>query len=102
MTEGEEFEGLGFDPKAFFEQIRKSASVKAGAIIFGQAQVAYYETLKQSSLSEEQAFNLLAHTTETIIKSIAAAAGPVCEALLAAAAMYRDIVAAEEDKKEMP
>jgi hypothetical protein len=66
--------------------LRKSASVKAGAIMFGQAQVAYYDTLKQS-MSEEEAFNLLAHTTEQVVRGVFSAVGPVCEVLLKAAAM---------------
>ena len=84
--EGDEFEGLGFNPADFFKQIRRSASVKAGAIVFGQAQVAYYDTLKQS-MTDEEAFNMLAHTTECVIKGIAASLGPLAEALTKAMAM---------------
>src|SRR3954451_13582846 len=51
----------------FFEDLRKSASVKAGAIMFGEAQSAFFDVLKQH-MSEEEAFNMLAHTTECIIK----------------------------------
>ena len=66
--------------------LRKSASVKAGAIMFGQVQVAYYDTLKES-MPEEQAYNLLAHTTTQIIRGGFSAVGPVAEVLLKAAAM---------------
>jgi hypothetical protein len=84
--EGDEFEDLGFNPREFFEAIRKSASVKTGAIMFGQAQVAYYDTLKQS-MTDEEAYNLLAHTTSAIIHGIFSAVGPVSDVLLKAAAM---------------
>lgn len=101
--EGDEFEGLGFNPSEFFKMIRQSASVKAGAIMFGQAQVAYYETLKES-MSEEEAFNMLAHTTEALLKSIAAMVGPVSEVLLKAAAMseYFDMLKPKDSGKEVP
>lgn len=86
-----------FDPGKFFDQLRKSASVKAGAIMFGQAQVAYYDTLKESDLSEDQAFSLLAHTTEQVIRGVFAAVGPVSEVLLKAAAMA-EMIGKYEDK----
>ena len=57
-------------------EFRKSASFKAGAVMFGEAQAAYFETLKQH-MSEEDAFNMVAHTTECIFKAMASAAGPV-------------------------
>jgi hypothetical protein len=76
-----------FDPRSFFEAVRKSASVKAGAIILGESQSAYFDTLKEH-MSEEEAFNMLAHTTECIIKGIATAAGPVAEALLQASYVW--------------
>jgi hypothetical protein len=75
-----------FNPSDFFKMIRQSASVKAGAIMFGQAQVAYYDTLKQS-MSEEEAFNLLAHTTEQVVRGVFSAVGPLAEVLLKMAAM---------------
>jgi hypothetical protein len=72
-----------FDWGQFLGNLRKSASVKAGATIFGEAQLVYYNTLKQG-MSEEMAYNLLAHTTEVMLRSIAVASGPVTEALLRA------------------
>jgi hypothetical protein len=84
--EGDEFGDLGFSPKEFFEAIRKSASVKTGAIMFGQAQIAYYDTLKQS-MSDEEAYNLLAHTTSCLIRGVFSAVGPVSEVLLKAATL---------------
>jgi hypothetical protein len=61
------------------EELRKSASIKAGAVLFGQAQIAYYDTLKES-MGEELAYNMLAHTTEKLLLGIATAAGPLAEA----------------------
>jgi hypothetical protein len=92
-----------FNPSEFFKQIRRSASVKAGAVIFGQAQVAYYETLKES-MSDEEAFNLLAHTTEQVVRGVFSAIGPVSEVLLKAAAMseYFDMLKPKDSGKEVP
>lgn len=83
----DEFEGLGFNPSELLAQLRKSASVKAGAVMFGQAQIAYYDTLKESSMSDEEAYNMLAHTTAAVVRGVFSAVGPVCEVLLKAAAM---------------
>jgi hypothetical protein len=95
-------EEMGFDPRQFFETLRKSASVKMGAIVFGEAQVAYYEVLKQH-MSEEQAFNMLAHTTEHIIRGIASAAGPVCEAFFKGAVVWERFMAdVPKSDKEVP
>ena len=101
MTDGEEFEGMGFDPKSFFEQLRRSASVKAGAIIFGQAQVAYYDILKES-MSEEDAFNLTAHTTECIIKGAAEVAPPLIDVFLRASAYWETLNKVGLTDKEVP
>lgn len=76
----------GFDPAAFFEMIRKSASVKAGAIMFGQAQIAYYNTLKEG-MSEEDAYNMLAHTTEQVVRGVFNCVGPLAEVAIKAAAI---------------
>jgi len=65
-----------FDIQSFIDKLRQSASIKAGAVIFGEAQVAYYNVLKEH-MEEELAFNMLAHTTEIVIKALASAAGPV-------------------------
>jgi len=83
MTEEEQ----PFDFAKFFNDLRKSASVQAGAVMFGQAQVAYYDTLKEH-MSEEMAYNLLAHTTEAILKSIATAAGPLAEVMLKMSVLF--------------
>lgn len=103
IMEGDEFEGLGFNPSEFFKQIRRSASVKAGAIVFGQAQTAYYNTLKES-MSDEEAFQLLAITTESAIRGIFSAVGPVSEVLLKAAAMseYFDMLKPQQSDKQVP
>lgn len=90
----------GFNPSKFFETLRKSASVKAGAIMFGQAQIAYYDTLKEH-MSEEQAFNLLAHTTETLVKNLLAAAPGVLEVLLKAAATWEAFQTAIADREKL-
>jgi hypothetical protein len=76
-----------FDPNEFFKALRQSASVKAGAIMFGQAQIAYFDALKEGGMSEEEAFNMLAHTTEQIVRGIFGAVGPICDVVLRAAAM---------------
>ena len=73
----------GFDPAEFFEQIRKAASVKAGAIMFGEAQTAYYRTLKEN-MTDEEAYSLLALTTETVIRSIAGIIPPLAEVVVKA------------------
>jgi hypothetical protein len=86
-----------FNPSEFFAMLRKSASVKAGAIMFGQAQIAYYDVLKEN-MTEEQAFSLLAHTTEQVVRGVFNAVGPVCEVLLKAAAMAEMIGKWEGDK----
>jgi hypothetical protein len=82
-----------------FEDLRKSASVKAGAVMFGQAQVAYYDTLKEH-MTEEMAYNLLAHTTEAILRSLAAAAGPLAEVMLKMSFMFGN--KDDETDKEVP
>ena len=74
-----------FDVNKMLEELRKSAVIKAGAAIFGEAQMAYYETIK-SHMSEEMGFNMLAHTTEHFLKSIAMAAGPVAKAIMSSEA----------------
>lgn len=101
--EGDEFEGLGFNPREFFSAIRKSASVKTGAIMFGQAQIAYYDTLKQG-MSEEEAYNLLAHSTECLVRGVFSAVGPVSEVLLKAAAMmeYFEALKPAQSDKQVP
>jgi hypothetical protein len=94
----------GFDPRQFFETLRKSASVKMGAVVFGEAQMAYYEVLKQH-MEEEHAWNMLAHTTESIIKGIAGAAGPVVSALMQASFLWEMLgaeVQSEKGEKEVP
>ena len=73
----------GIDFGKFFDQLRKSASVKAGAIMFGQAQVAYYDSLKQGGLDEEAAFNMVAHVSECIIKATPGFLKVMLEAALA-------------------
>jgi hypothetical protein len=85
----------------FFEDLRKSASVKAGAIMFGEAQSAYFDVLKQH-MSEEEAFNMLAHTTECIIKGFSAAVGPLTAALLQANFLMDRFGSREMTDKEMP
>jgi hypothetical protein len=90
----------GFDPRQFFETLRKSASVKMGAIVFGEAQVAYYEVLKQH-MGDEEAFNMLAHTTEVIIKAIGNAAGPVAAAFLQASYLWERL-GTQTTEKEVP
>lgn len=92
----------GFDPRQFFETLRKSASVKMGAIVFGEAQAAYYDVLKQH-MGEEEAFNMLAHTTECIIKGVATAAGPMTAALLQATVVWEKLGGmAQTTDKEVP
>lgn len=82
----------------FFEDLRKSASMKAGAVMFGEAQSAYYDTLK-AHMSEEDAFNLTAHTTECLIKGVASMAGPVCAALLQASFLWERFGSQTTDKE---
>jgi hypothetical protein len=89
----------GFDWQRLFSDFRKSASVKAGAAMFGEAQIAYYDTLK-NSMTEEMAYNMLAHTTEQVIKGIATAAGPVASAILQAAAIWEKMM--PQTDKEVP
>ena len=91
-------EDFEFDPRQFFESLRKSASVKTGAVLFGEAQIAYYETLKQR-MPEEQAYNLLAHTTEVILRSVAEAVGPLANALLQASFVWEKMKSASSDKE---
>jgi hypothetical protein len=88
-----------FDWSRLLNDFRKSASVKAGAVMFGEAQTAYYETLKQH-MSEEDAFNMLAHTTECIIKGLAEAAGPVAQVLVQATVVWERMSRMSE--KEVP
>jgi hypothetical protein len=92
----------GFDPHKFFTELRKNASVKMGAVIFGEAQMAYYDVLK-GHMSEEEAFNMLAHTTEVVVKSIASAAGPLASAILQAAALWEKLgMVGQTSEKEVP
>lgn len=58
-----------FNPVAFFEMLRKQASIKVGAVMFGEAQTAYYNTIRKD-MGDEAAYNLLAHTTGEIIRMI--------------------------------
>ena len=97
MTEDEEFGGVDF--QEFLNNLRKSASVKAGAVIFGEAQVAYYDTLK-AHMSDEDAFNLTAHTTECIIRGGAEAVGPVVSAVLQASFLWERF--GPQSDKEVP
>jgi len=86
----------------FFEDLRKSASIKAGAVMFGEAQSAYYDTLK-AHMSEEEAYNMLAHTTESLIRGISAAAGPVLSAFLSASTLMEYLgVSKTASDKEVP
>jgi hypothetical protein len=86
----------------FFEDLRKSASIKAGAAMFGEAQSIYYETLKEH-MSEEEAYNMLAHTTESLIRGIATAAGPVVSAFLSASTLMEYLgVKPDRTEKEVP
>lgn len=87
-----------FDWQRLFSDFRKSASVKAGAALFGEAQIAYHEVIKQH-MSEEDAFNLLAHTTECMLKALATAAGPVCEAMLKASFLWENLKGQTSDKE---
>ena len=93
----------GFDPRKFFADMRKSASIKMGAVMFGEAQIAYYDVLK-AHMSEEEAFNMLAHTTECIIKGIASATGPLAEALLRASILWEKmgLIPTPTTDKEVP
>src|SRR4051794_13472261 len=81
-AEPEEPEDTGFEEMMgkFLADLRKSASIQAGAVLFGQAQVAYYEVLKEG-MGEEAAFGMLAHTTEKLFGALAHAAGPIVEAM---------------------
>jgi hypothetical protein len=90
-----------FDPRAFFETLRKSASVKMGAVVFGEAQVAYYEILKQH-MTEDEAFNMLAHTTECVIKGVASSVGPLAEVFLKATVLWERFAGVETTDKEVP
>jgi hypothetical protein len=86
----------------FFDDLRKSASIKTGAIMFGEAQVAYYDVLKRN-MSEEEAYNMLAHTTEAMIRGVAMAAGPVASALLSATALFEALgIKQQTTDKEVP
>lgn len=86
-----------FDPRKFFETLRRTASVRAGAVVFGEAQMAYYDTLKQH-MSEDQAYNMLAHSTEAILKAVSNAAGPVTQSLLQGAAIWQKLEGQYSDK----
>lgn len=100
MSEGSE----EFNPREFFDALRKSASVKTGAIMFGQAQIAYYDTLKQH-MSEEEAYNMLAHTTEVMIRSILGATPAILKVMLEIATtweMFNKAVADSLGGKEVP
>jgi hypothetical protein len=73
-----------------------------GAIVFGEAQGAYYDILKQH-MTDDDAFNMLAHTTEQVIRGIAMAAGPMCEAMLKGAVVWERFVAEmPKTDKEVP
>ena len=85
----------------FFADMRKSASIKAGAVMFGEAQGVYYDTLKEH-MDEDAAFNMLAHTTEVLLRSIAAGAGPVVEAVLQASFLWEKFGMGQEPEKEVP
>lgn len=92
----------GFNPSKFFEELRRNASVKMGAVIFGEAQMAYYDVLK-GHMEEEAAFNMLAHTTEVVVKGMASAAGPLAQALLSAAALWEKLgMVGQQTEKEVP
>ena len=98
MTEGDP----NWEFSKFFDDLRKSASIKTGAVMFGEAQGIYYDTLKQH-MTEEEAYNMLAHTTESLIRGISAAAGPVISAFLSAEALMRHLGLHEpETDKEVP
>jgi hypothetical protein len=101
MDEGDPFESMGFNPSEFFQQIKRSASIKAGAILFGQAQTAYWKALKEGGMDDEAAYALTAHTTEYLIQGIASAVGPVSEVMLKLAAMseYFDTIKPKSDKQ---
>jgi hypothetical protein len=99
MTDDDPFEG--FDPHKFFTELRKNASVKMGAVIFGEAQMAYYDVLK-GHMSEEEAFNMLAHTTEVVIKGIAQAAGPMTAALISGITLWEKMGMVGQSEKEVP
>lgn len=99
----EEFDPSAFNPSDFFAMLRRSASVKAGAIMFGQAQVAYYDTLKQN-MTQEEAFTLLATTSEAVVRGVFSTVGPLSEVLLKFAAMseYFDMLKPKDSGKEVP
>jgi hypothetical protein len=92
-----------FNPTDFFKAIRQSASVKAGAIMFGQAQIAYYDTLKES-MTEQEAFTLLATTTEAVVRGVFSTVGPLSEVLLKAATMmeYFESLKPPTSDKQVP
>ena len=91
-----------FDWSKLLNDFRKNASFKAGAVMFGEAQSSYYETLKQH-MSDEEAFNMAAHTTECIIKGMADAAGPICSVLLQASVIWERMAqAGMTTDKEVP
>jgi hypothetical protein len=88
----------------FFADMRKSASIRAGAAMFGEAQSVYYDTLKEH-MSDEEAYNMLAHTTECLLRSVASAVGPLANAILSAEALMRFMGvnnAEETTDKEVP
>jgi hypothetical protein len=87
----------------FFEDMRKSASIKVGAVMFGEAQGIYYDTLKQH-MTDEEAYNMLAHTTESLIRGISGAAGPVLQAFLSASTLmeYLGVRPQPQSDKEVP
>ena len=102
MTEPEEESFNNMDFMGFLEQLRRNASVKAGAVIFGEAQTAYYDVLK-THMSDEDAFNMTAHTTECLFRGVAEAAGPVAEAVLRTAAIFERVSASQpQTDKEVP
>lgn len=92
----------GFNPAAFFDMLRKSASVKAGAVMFGEAQVAYYNSLIAGGMDEKLAYNTLADTTGKMITGIVRAAPPIMSILVSSwerADARRDAI---KDEKQVP
>lgn len=96
MDESDKFEDI---IRALFEDLRKNATIQAGAVMFGQAQVLYYDVLKQN-MSEEQAYDMLAHTTGELLKAIANAAGPISAAVLGSAVAQNQMEKEANDKKK--
>jgi hypothetical protein len=102
-TEGEGFimDPGEFDMSKLLDYIRKSASIKAGAIMFGEAQIAYYDVLKEH-LGEEAAYNMTANTSEILIRTIGATVGTLAEAAVRLAAIYELVTPKPGTDKEVP